>query len=261
LIDYVSDQRAPTPTAAAEMAVPVRHELLAWVDGQGARLSQSLSQTLNMRGQRLRDVARALPRVETLLDGPRQKLDYIGDRLPAGLTRLVQLKRVALSDAGGSLRPATLRSRVANDARRIADVSVRLDPALRRNLQHRNDRLAQVSARLRVDPIARDVAQKRKDLNDLTRRLSGTGSQQIKALTDQLSALDRLRETLGYKETLKRGYAVVRSEGNVITTSKAANAASVLEIEFHDGRMTTGAGTSVKKTIPPKPTPEQGSLF
>jgi hypothetical protein len=34
-----------------------------------------------------------------------------------------------------------------------------------------------------------------------------------------------------------------------------------LEIEVHDGRMTTGAGTSVKKTIPPKPTPEQGSLF
>lgn len=261
LIDYLSDQRAPTPTAAAEMAVPVRHELLAWVEGQGARLSQSISQTLNMRGQRLRDMARALPRVETLLDSPRQKLDYIGDRLPAGLTRLVQLKRVGLSEKSGSLRPATLRARLTSEGRRLTDLGTRLDPALRRNFQSRQDRLGQVSVRLRVDPIARDVAQKRKDLNDLARRLSGVGGQQIKALTDQLSALDRLRETLGYKETLKRGYAVVRSEGSVITTADAAKSAPVLEIEFHDGRMTAGGSATPKKTASPKLPPEQGSLF
>jgi exodeoxyribonuclease VII large subunit len=243
------------------MAVPVRHELLAWVEGQGARLSQSISQTLNMRGQRLRDMARALPRVETLLDSPRQKLDYIGDRLPAGLTRLVQLKRVGLSEKSGSLRPATLRARLTSEGRRLTDLGTRLDPALRRNFQSRQDRLGQVSVRLRVDPIARDVAQKRKDLNDLARRLSGVGGQQIKALTDQLSALDRLRETLGYMETLKRGYAVVRSEGSVITTADAAKSAPVLEIEFHDGRMTAGGSATPKKTASPKLPPEQGSLF
>ena len=83
LIDFVSDKRAPTPTAAAELAVPVRHEILAWVDQQGARLSHALSQSLGQRSQRVRDLSRAMPRVEALLDSPRQRLDVWGDRLPA----------------------------------------------------------------------------------------------------------------------------------------------------------------------------------
>ena len=70
LIDFASDRRAPTPTAAAELAVPVRHELIAWLDGQAARITQVMSQTLARRDQRLRDVARALPRVDSLLDAP-----------------------------------------------------------------------------------------------------------------------------------------------------------------------------------------------
>ncbi|MGA1761254.1 MAG: exodeoxyribonuclease VII large subunit, partial [Paracoccaceae bacterium] len=204
LIDFVSDQRAPTPTAAAEMAVPVRHELLAWVDGQGARLSQSVSQALSARGQRLRDVARALPRVNTLVEAPRQKLDYMSDRLPAGLSRLVQVKRISLSDVAGSLRPSALRNRVVSERRRLDGVSPRLDPALTRTVQMRSERLAQVTPRLRVEVVHRDIAQKRRDLDAVAQRLSAVGSGQIKSMRDQLSALDRLRETLGYKATLQR---------------------------------------------------------
>lgn len=70
LIDYVSDKRAPTPTAAAELAVPVRHELMAYLDQQHARMSRALSQGLVQRGQRLRDLSRALPRPDNLLETP-----------------------------------------------------------------------------------------------------------------------------------------------------------------------------------------------
>ena len=264
LIDFVSDQRAPTPTAAAEMAVPVRHELLAWVDGQGARLSQSVSQALSARGQRLRDVARALPRVNTLVEAPRQKLDYMSDRLPAGLSRLVQVKRISLSDVAGSLRPSALRNRVVSERRRLDGVSPRLDPALTRTVQMRSERLAQVTPRLRVEVVHRDIAQKRRDLDAVAQRLSAVGSGQIKSMRDQLSALDRLRETLGYKAPLQRGYAVVRSNGALITTAAQAKAADVLDIEFADGRVTTGtsgAASTAKKPAKSNPTSDQGSLF
>ncbi|MEL6102046.1 MAG: exodeoxyribonuclease VII large subunit, partial [Pseudomonadota bacterium] len=90
LIDFVADQRAPTPTAAAELAVPVRHELMAWLDGQGARMSAALSQGLQRRGQRLADLARVLPRPETLVETPRQRLDVLGDRLGPALIAGVQ---------------------------------------------------------------------------------------------------------------------------------------------------------------------------
>ncbi|MFO8126746.1 exodeoxyribonuclease VII large subunit, partial [Yoonia sp.] len=62
----------------------------------------------------------------------------------------------------------------------------------------------------------------------------------------QLEALDRLRETLGYVETLKRGYAVVRGDGAVVTTKGAAQKAKALEIEFADGRLNVSKGTQGK---------------
>ena len=75
-LDYVADVRAPTPSAAAEMAVPVRHELLALLDNNEARLSRALSQNLSKRSQRLLDFSRSLPRVFGLLEGPTQRLDF-----------------------------------------------------------------------------------------------------------------------------------------------------------------------------------------
>ncbi len=94
LIDHVSDLRAPTPTAAAEHAVPVRLELLGWVEDQGARLSRAMGQAVMQRGQRLRDLSRALPRADTLLDGPRQRLDHAALRLPAALKGMTDRRRV-----------------------------------------------------------------------------------------------------------------------------------------------------------------------
>ena len=83
----------------------------------------------------------------------------------------------------------------------------------------------------------------------------------------RLVALDRTFQTLGYRETLKRGYAVVRGDGAVVTTKVAAEAAEALEIEFADGKLsldgapTSGPKPAAKKAKPKPPPPEQGSLF
>ncbi|MCI5039950.1 MAG: exodeoxyribonuclease VII large subunit, partial [Donghicola eburneus] len=107
LIDFVSDRRAPTPTAAAEIAVPVRTDLMFALDDFAARLGRGLTRGLDLRGQRLRDLSRALPRPERLVEPARQRLDYASERLPAALRRSVDARRLRLSEAGGSLRPAT----------------------------------------------------------------------------------------------------------------------------------------------------------
>jgi len=77
---------------------------------------------------------------------------------------------------------------------------------------------------------------------------------------DRLSALVRMHHTLGYKETLQRGYAVVRGDGAVVTHKSDARKATVLEIEFSDGKLLldrrTGSGKKQKGE-----TPDQGSLF
>jgi exodeoxyribonuclease VII large subunit len=83
----------------------------------------------------------------------------------------------------------------------------------------------------------------------------------LDSLSKRLDALDRTRQTLGYAETLRRGYAVVRDSDGVITTRFAAETAGALEIEFHDGRFATAPRTKPTKPTPATPPGGQGSLF
>ncbi|MEO1108461.1 MAG: exodeoxyribonuclease VII large subunit [Pseudomonadota bacterium] len=239
LIDFVSDRRAPTPTAAAELAVPVRMELLAWTNEQGARLSRAASDAVQRRSQRLRDVARALPRPDSLLNTPRQRLDLIAERLTPALTRSVQNRRLQLVEMSAHLRPSTLRGVVGS----------------------RQESLRNLSSRLSVRPIQREIEQQRQAISRLAERLNAFQSTRLDRLRQQLDATDRLRETLSYKATLERGYAVIRAEGEVVTTKSHAEQHPVLEIEFADGRLTTG-GSGKSPTKKGKPdAPDQGSLF
>ncbi|MGP6086545.1 exodeoxyribonuclease VII large subunit [Antarctobacter jejuensis] len=260
LIDFVSDRRAPTPTAAAELAVPVRLDLMGLVSEYGTRMARAMSQRVEMRGQRLRDLSRALPRPDELLDGPRQRLDVMGERLPQALTRLVDRRRLSLSETAGSLRPAMLSRAVAVERARVADRAERLGPALTRLVATRREALARRADRLDPRPLRREIAAQSDRLEALTRRLQEAQRQRLTETDRRLDALGRLFETLGYRETLRRGYAVVRGDGKVVTTRSAAEDATGLEIEFADGVLRLGGRSSSRKSDKPKP-PEQGSLF
>ncbi|WP_397544507.1 exodeoxyribonuclease VII large subunit [Roseovarius salis] len=218
LIDFAADVRAPTPTAAAELAVPVRLELLAWLDNQESRLTHALSKGVTDRHQRLRDLARALPRAETLLDSPRQRVDAWAERLPNALTRSVQLRRVRLYESTGALRPGLLRRAWESDRRRLDNAA----------------------SRLAAGALQRDVERKAQDMRALSRRLSDAAARQVTRWHEQIEAMERLRRTVGYEATLRRGYAVVRGDGDVVTTRAAAQSAAALEIEFADGRLPVG---------------------
>jgi exodeoxyribonuclease VII large subunit len=240
LIDFVADMRAPTPTAAAELAVPVRMELLAWAEQQGARLSRALSTGVQQRQQRVRDLGRALPQVDALVEGPRQRLDYLGERLPAALRGAAAKKRLQMSEA--ALRPGVLSRRMSEDRRRLDGLAARLAPALTRRSRDGRVALDQVSRGLRSEVLQTRITRQSERLDVVLRRLSDRASRQQAERLARLKALDRLRETLGYVETLKRGYAVVRGDGAVVTDKAAAEAAAALEIEFADGRLQVGKG-------------------
>ena len=239
LIDFVSDKRAPTPTAAAELAVPVRIELMAWLDRQSARMTTSLSGGLQRRSQRLLDLSRALPRLETLLDGPRQRLDTTGARLGPALMSGVQRRKVRLSEAAGGLRPVAMQRMIGNERRRLDALSARMGPALARCVS---------------------IDQRRQAVAAMAQRVADAGQQRVNAARNKIESMDRLRLTLGYEATLSRGYAVVRSDGDVVTTKRAADKAQELEIQFADGRSVVGGKAAPTRKTAPKPT-DQGSLF
>ena len=215
LIDFVSDRRAPTPTAAAELAVPVRLELLGWVEQQGARLTRGAGQAVQIRRQRLNDLSRALPKPDTLLETPRQRLDQVSYRLPDALIRGVDRRRLKLSEAAASLRPATLRQLV----------------------QGRRDGLKNLSSRLSLRPIEREVARQGDRLTQLAQRMNALQSQRLQQARRGLDATGRQLEILSYKATLERGYAVVRHGSDVVTRAAGARGADHLRIEFADGEI------------------------
>ncbi|SCM68571.1 exodeoxyribonuclease VII large subunit [Donghicola eburneus] len=260
LIDFVSDRRAPTPTAAAEIAVPVRTDLMFALDDFAARLGRGLTRGLDLRGQRLRDLSRALPRPERLVEPARQRLDYASERLPAALRRSVDARRLRLSEAGGSLRPATLRRAIQTEADRTTKLAARLTPAQTRLSANRKDAFLARAARLRPEALSAEITRQTADLDRLTQRLADSHKRLSDKRAERLDAAGRLLETLSYRKTLERGYAVVRADSHVVTTKEAAQNAGAIEIEFADGRMRIGGAAKPAKK-PKDSGPTQGSLF
>ena len=113
LCDFAADMRAPTPTAAAEMAVPVRAELLATVRELGLRAGRCARRYREHAAERLTAIARHLPSHDRLLAPQRQKLDDLGERLPRGLSSRLAHARRDLAEAAGALRPNLLASKVS----------------------------------------------------------------------------------------------------------------------------------------------------
>lgn len=112
LIDFVSDRRAPTPTAAAELAVPVRAELMAATASHATRLSGCLWRYFDRLKGDLRGLTRGLPSLDAILAMPRQRLDALSDRLPRALRANAHQHRVEFTRAAGRLTPASLRARL-----------------------------------------------------------------------------------------------------------------------------------------------------
>jgi exodeoxyribonuclease VII large subunit len=135
LIDYACDHRAPTPTAAAERAVPVRSELIERVTGVEGRLKHGLVRGLERRRTELRAAAARLPRLETLFQIPQQRFDRAAERLTAALVANTRAAQSKLDRLAARLRPEALALDITRRHDLFARASARLAPAIKRSLE------------------------------------------------------------------------------------------------------------------------------
>ena len=140
LIDFVSDARAPTPTGAAEIAVPVRSDLLMAIEERAQSLTRALSRRVRHDADRLR--AARLPRLETLIAQKRQSLDYLDAGLRGGLSSAIKSKHIELARTGSRLRTDPLSKDARDARRRLLDMAKRARPALERLIDTRKKRLS-----------------------------------------------------------------------------------------------------------------------
>lgn len=270
LLDHAADVRAPTPTGAAEMAVPVRAELEANLATLGARLSGATSRSLDTHRQGLRALARALPSIDTLLALPRRRFDEAA----AGLGRALQLntanKRQLFERRAALLTPATLQRRVVEKRQRVLELAAHSERHNERLRDRLSARLSNVAARLTLRPAADRISRGRERLSVLARRSDEITALHAERRRQQVHEAARVLRSMSYRNVLNRGYAVVRGgDDKVVDRAALLASGDAVSLEFADGRVdavTAGGGaTKSRSKGSPKPakkdTGSQGDLF
>ncbi|MEM7694714.1 MAG: exodeoxyribonuclease VII large subunit [Pseudomonadota bacterium] len=189
LIDHAADLRAPTPTGAAERAVPVRRDAMATLSDRARRLTLSVDGGLDRRQSALRLLARALPDGERLLGPLAQRVDAAADRAASALLRRTTLAAERMARAGGRLSHQHLAALVDGKAARLEALAHRLSRAAERGRAERAAALAALSSR--TAPAAHNALHRKADrAGALGRRLS------VRLLSRTLSVeADRLART------------------------------------------------------------------
>ncbi|HEY0851270.1 MAG TPA: exodeoxyribonuclease VII large subunit [Bradyrhizobium sp.] len=244
LIDFAADKRAPTPTAAAEMAVPVRSELFAEVDSLARRTVMCWQRAQESRRNELRAATRALPVASELLAIPRQRLDAAGSALPRGLraNTHAHFRRFAASSARLTLR--VLRGQVTHARSGLTICGERLTHSARSLLHRRRERFAGLELRLKASRFANAQAQRQQIARDRERahRLSERAHRALGTLLQRLDARiehsGKLLTALSYRSVLDRGFALVRDQaGHPVHAAAAVGPNAHLTVEFADGRV------------------------
>ena len=238
LADYAADRRAPTPTAAAEMAVPVRLELIERIAGLDGRIRSGTVAHLQRRRTELERSARGLPDPRMLMGMATQRLDDLAERL--------RLRRPA----------DVLRAK----SERLEMLARRLNELVGGQLKNERRQLERTAARLVPGSILAQIARATPVLAERGQRLEGAMRRRTAEATVRLEGSAKLLDTLGYRQVLARGYALVRqpATGQVISDVETARAEARLSIVFHDGELPVSTGRSRR---PGGDEPAQGSLL
>ena len=168
LIDLVSDVRAPTPTAAAEIAVPVLSDISKALDKIVNRQWQQLKQKLFISEQRLVDVSRLMPRSEELCALQSQRLDVASERLPRGLISLLQRNKLQSARVFAGLQPRFLQQVVQAQYERKTNYFQSLRAGFKKNLEAKSIKLKLKLSDLRTNDLHREIKTKELSLNRLT---------------------------------------------------------------------------------------------
>lgn len=231
LADFAADRRAPTPTAAAEMAVPVRADLAFTLADLAQRQRRAVYRPVELGRERLAARARLLPRPENLAAPQAQRLDDLAERLRRALGDRSAQGREQLAGVAARLSP-TLLARSAAEAQRRLDRAGPTPAMAQRVLRGPAERFE----RIRLAP-------------SLIERPARDGAH-------RLAALARVMSQLHPEKPLERGYAIIRDNaGKALTTRAEAAGAARFSVQFRDGMLAASPAESAPPPLPTLPAP------
>lgn len=227
LIDFAADRRAPTPTAAAELAVPVRVELIAGLAQWGIRLTGGLRRLMQEYRLRLESIARILPDLPGYVGTTRQRLDDRAERLLLALRVALQALRSAIAASTVHLRDP--RAVLGIGSARLEQLFLRLGASLERALAANRGGVTVLGGHLSPPLIDSRLREARAQLDGISARLA----------------------SLSPDAVLARGYTLVfDASGRLVGSATAVTPAAALQIRFHDGTIDVRAAASRQKRLP-----------
>ena len=236
LIDFVSDRRAPTPTAAAEMAIPARADLIADLAQKASRLIGGLNRLAQESRLRLARVERGIPDLPALLGSARQRLDDRSERALLALPSLLARRRVVLTSIERRLPDPRSLTATAREA--IRDRTLRLRLAAPGLVASRRSGLDMASQRL-TGAVHRALTTLRGRADRVLGRVSDAPLRSsLREAHAHLSGLGPRLEAASPMALLQRGYVLVTNPaGQPVTSAAAVKPGGKLRLHFGDGEV------------------------
>jgi exodeoxyribonuclease VII large subunit len=246
LIDLVADARAPTPTKAAEWAVPKHSELLTRMAELRERQHLAVARAMEGRRSALRAASRGLPRPQELLAFARQRFDTASGQLSYALRAFAGEKRARFERWRGRLDVRLISHRSERGAERLSTRHRELLQMTRRFVERRRQALDRHGARLRPGLLAQPARHRRERLEQWTRAARRCITGAVETRQRRLDGIGQLLASLSHKNVLERGFALVRdASGHLVRLAGDAQAAGQVELEFRDGRVAASVGETV----------------
>lgn len=252
LLDHVADARAPTPTAAAEMAVPVLAEIRANLAGIDARQHVALERTIAEDRRAILSLGRALPAPDALIALPRRRLEESGGALSRAERHFARERRHRLATAAGGINILSLEGLLKERRTELRSQETRITHTLGRLVAKRRQMFGRLAALLRPQIVLARHAEEKRRLDRGVLRLDAILERRIREDRGSTAAAWRLVEGLAPQRVLERGYAIIRDEADrPVTSSDAIPAGSMFTVEFagDDRRsaIATGTGAGARK--------------
>jgi exodeoxyribonuclease VII large subunit len=247
--------RAPTPTGAAEMAVPVKAELEATLASLSARLSGAVSRAFERKRQAVLASARALPSPDMLLALPRRRFDEAVSRLERGLSSSVDVKRTRfINGASMRLHGDLLTRLIERKSVRMNEAHTRKFAALQSIVTRSSVRFNRNAPRISPQALLQRISSERQALSRLMPRADRALSERLSRASERLGSVWRLAEGLSHRRILERGFALVRDgDGHMVRSRSAVSSGAHLTVSFADGSVGVIAeGDAASRPVRPK---------